>query len=414
MTALTAFEIPIISVAERDSFNRCDLQRPVHVLPTIVFAQFTGTSLWFAGNAVADDLQRHLGLVGPGVGYLTSAVQLGFIVGTVVFAALAVADRYSPSRVFLVCSLAGALSNLLVVPLADSLAVLLALRFSTGFFLAGIYPVGMKIAASWYDEGLGRALGYLVGALVLGTATPHLLRGLGTSLPWETVIYGVSVLAAVGALVMAACVPDGPHLPRGTPFDPRALSTIFRSRSYRASAFGYFGHMWELYTMWAFVPYWLAAYAATRSIEWNVSLWAFAVIAAGGAGCVLGGLLSRRYGSARVASSHLFVSGLCCLCAPLAFHAPPVLFIGFLLAWGITVVGDSPQLSALNATHAPRAYVGSALTIANAIGFSLTIASIQLVDYLLPLLGPRFIFWLLLPGPVFGLLTLRHLVATRR
>lgn len=389
------------------------MKRPGYILPTIVLSQFTGTSLWFAGNAVAPDLQLHLSLVERGIGHITSAVQLGFIAGTLLFAALALSDRFSPRRVFLACSLAGAASNLLVI-FADGLGSLLAARFVTGFFLAGIYPVGMKIAASWYEEGLGRALGYLTGALVIGTAIPHLLRGAGASLPWEGVIYAVSALAAAGGLAMAWLVPDGPHLPRGSRFDPRALAVIFRSREYRASAFGYFGHMWELYALWAFVPYWLAAYAASRSIEWNASVGAFAFIASGAAGCVLGGIASRRVGSARVAALQLTISGLCCLVAPLAFDAPPVLFLAFLLAWGVTVVGDSPQLSALNAAHAPRAWVGSALTIANAIGFSLTIVSIQLVDRLLPLLGPRYAFWLLLPGPLFGLLMLRPLVASGR
>ncbi len=369
--------------------------------------------MWFAGNAVAPDLQLHLALSERGVGHMTSAIQLGFVAGTLLFAMLALSDRFSPRRVFGVCSLAGAASNLLVT-CVDALGALLAARFVTGFFLAGIYPVGMKIAASWYADGLGRALGYLTGALVIGTAIPHLLRGIGASLPWELVIYAVSGLAAAGGLAMAWLVPDGPHLPRGSTFDRRALRFVFRSRDYRASAFGYFGHMWELYALWAFMPYWLTAYATMHSMSWNVSVGAFAFIAVGAAGCVLGGLASRRVGSARVARAQLSVSALCCLAAPLAFDATPMVFCAFLLAWGVTVVGDSPQLSALNAAHAPREWVGSALTIANAIGFSLTIVSIQLVDRLLPLLGPRYVFWLLLPGPLFGLVMLRRLVGSNR
>jgi MFS family permease len=382
---------------------------PPHILPVIVFSQFTGTSLWFAGNAVVGDLQRDWGLAEQSLGYITSSVQLGFIVGTLSFAILAVADRFSPRRVFFCCSVAGAGANLLVLLAPERLSWLLALRFTTGLFLAGIYPVGMKIAASWYEKGLGQALGFLVGALVLGTAFPHLLRSLGAELPWQQVMVAVSALAICGGLLMFRFVPDGPYLPLGLPFNPRALAIIFRSPDFRASAFGYFGHMWELYTLWAFIPIWLSAYMVQAGAEVNVSLWAFLIIGAGSIGCAGGGLISSSTGSAPVAALQLLVSGLCCVLSPLLFDAPLPLFLAFLMLWGVTVVGDSPQFSALNARNAPREYVGSALTIANSIGFLITVFSIELVNALLPLVGPRFIFWLLIPGPVFGLLALRPL-----
>jgi MFS family permease len=382
---------------------------PPHILPVIVFAQFTGTSLWFACNAVVGDLQRDWGLAEQSLGYITSSVQLGFIVGTLSFAILAVADRFSPRRVFFFCSVAGAGANLLVLLAPERLPWLLALRFTTGLFLAGIYPVGMKIAAGWYEKGLGKALGFLVGALVLGTAFPHLLRSLGAELAWQQVIAGVSALAICGGLLMYRCVPDGPYLPRGSAFNPRALAIIFRSRAFRASAFGYFGHMWELYTLWAFIPVWLVAYMAKAGANLNVSLWAFLIIGAGFIGCAGGGLISSRVGSAPVAALQLLISGLCCLLSPLLFDAPLPLFLAFLLLWGVTVVGDSPQFSALNAKNAPREYVGSALTIATSIGFLISVFSIELVNALLLVVGPQFIFWLLIPGPVFGLLALRPL-----
>jgi MFS family permease len=384
--------------------------RPSHILPVIIFSQFTGTSLWFAGNAVVLDLQRDWGLAEQAVGYITAAVQLGFISGTLVFAFLAIADRFSARRVFFTCSLAGALANIGVLVAPQDLAGLLPLRFATGFFLAGIYPVGMKIAAGWYQKGLGRALGYLVGALVVGTAFPHLIRSSGAELPWQQVMIGVSLLAAVGGVLMLVLVPDGPYLPKGSAFNPRALVIIFRSRLFRASAFGYFGHMWELYTLWAFIPIWLLAYSETSGITLNVPLWSFLVIATGFFGCAVGGVISAKVGSAKVAAIQLTVSGACCLLSPLFFGAGSILFIIFLFVWGITVVGDSPQFSALNAENAPREYVGSALTIANSIGFLITVFSIQLVNSLLPLMGPQYIFLLLVPGPLVGLWMLKPLL----
>ena len=204
------------------------LQRPARILPVIVAAQFAGVAIWFAGNAVLGDLQRQWGLADTALGYVTSAVQLGFIAGTLTFAFLAIADRYSPRLVYLACSLLGALANLAAISADGSFGALLATRFVTGFFLAGIYPVGMKIASGWYQKDLGNALGLLVGALVLGTAFPHLLKGLGQSWPWETVLLGVSALCALGGVLMYRLVPDGPYLGKGAKFHPAALASVFR------------------------------------------------------------------------------------------------------------------------------------------------------------------------------------------
>jgi MFS family permease len=380
--------------------------RSPRILPVIIISQFTGTSLWFAGNAVLGDLQRQWGLGSEALGYMTSAVQLGFVVGTLLFAFFAVSDRYSPRKVFLLCSLLGSFANLCVYLVADGLTSLLALRFATGFFLAGIYPVGMKIAAGWYERDLGNAIGFLVAALVLGTAFPHLLKAMGQAYPWEAVTITVSVTAALGGLLMWMCVPDGPHLAKGAKFNPRALAVIFRSPLFRASAFGYFGHMWELYAFWAFVPVVLAAHFAEAHAPLNVPLWAFCVIGAGSIGCAVGGLVSLRVGSARVAFAQLATSGTCCIASPFMFHAPTPVFLAFMLLWGITVVGDSPQISALNAQNAPKALIGSALTIANCIGFSITVISIQLLNQLAPHLNAAFLYLPLTIGPMFGLLAL--------
>jgi predicted MFS family arabinose efflux permease len=379
---------------------------PARILPAIVASQFAGTSLWFAGNAVLGDLQREWGLGAGALGHATSAVQLGFIAGTLVFAFFALSDRISPRRLFLACALLGALANLGVLAGDGSLGTLLACRFATGFFIAGIYPVGMKIASGWYQRDLGNALGFLVGALVLGTAFPHLLKALGQAWPWQTVIAAVSAISALGGALMYLLVPDGPHLGKGAPFDPRALKTVFRSAGFRASAFGYFGHMWELYAFWAFLPVMLAA----RGDVLNVPLWSFLVIGAGFLGCAGGGLLSLRAGSARVAFAQLGASGACCLASPFMFSAPTPVFLAFTVFWGIVVVGDSPQFSALNAANAPRELVGSALTIGNCIGFTITIFSIQLLGAALDWLPMQYLFLLLTPGPALGLLALRPLL----
>ena len=393
-----------------------DTAVPRRVLPIIVLSQFAGTSLWFAVNAVMPDLQRSWGL-GPGaLATLTSAVQLGFVAGTLVFALLMLADRFAPAKVFLACSLLGALANAAIVWLDGQFAGLVALRFAVGFLLAGIYPVGMKIAASWYRQGLGAALGVLIGALVVGTALPHGLRALagvaglpglavGGWQPWQSVVMAVSVLAAAGGVATALGVPAPPNLARGAPITPRALGLIWSDRRLRASVFGYFGHMWELYAFIVMVP----AILATRLAASAVSAGAFWAIAAGAAGCIGGGLAVRRFGSARIAHWQLATSCACCLLAPLMLVAPLPLFLAWLLVWGATVAGDSPQFSALTATNAPPAAVGSVLTFSNCIGFAISIVSIELavraaVHWPLALVLPC-----LAAGPLVGLWMLRPL-----
>jgi MFS family permease len=379
---------------------------PRRVLPTIVVAQLAGTSPWFAVNAVLPDLQHAAALPETALGALTSAVQLGFIAGTLVFAVLTIADRFSPRLVFLLCALAGALFNALGIGFAGEYSVLLMLRFATGFFLAGIYPVGMKIAAAWYARGLGGALGLLIGALVLGTAMPHGLRALGADWPWQQVMIAVSLISACGGVGLYLLVPDSPNLPRAARIKPTALAVIWRDQKVRASAFGYFGHMWELYAMWALLP----LIARTRVEPQYISAAAFWIIAAGFLGCSVGGWVALRLGSARVAAIQLAASGLCCLLAPLMLRASLPIFWTWLLIWGITVVGDSPQFSSLTALNAPRDAVGSVLTFVNSIGFAITIVSIQIfasaaVSVPLGQLLP----WLAI-GPVAGLIALRPLL----
>lgn len=384
---------------------------PRHILPVIVVAQFAGTSLWFAVNAVMPDLQRELGWAAAAVGALTSSLQFGFIVGTLVFALLAVADRFSARRVFLLCALAGAVCTVGAWAMVRQFEALMAWRFATGFFLAGIYPVGMKIAAQWYTKGLGAALGLLIGALVLGSASAHALRALGDALPWPSLMLGVAALAAFGGLLLYFGTSDAPHAhARVSTLQWRALATLWTDARVRASVLGYFGHMWELYTMWVMVPLILATRLQGTALSWV----AFAVLGAGALGCAVGGWVAQRWGSARVASVQLAISALCCLAAPWALGAGNAVFYAWLLVWGVTVAGDSPQLSTLTARNAPPQAVGSVLTLTNSMGFAISIVSILLFVSLSETTTLKALLPWLAAGPLLGLWALRPLVQAER
>ena len=382
-------------------------QTPRYVLPIIVLAQFAGTSLWFAVNAVMPDLQIQMGWPASDVGRLTSALQLGFIAGTLVFAVLAIADRFSSRRVFLMCSLAGSLCTLGALAQVDNFLALLMWRATTGFFLAGIYPVGMKIASQWFPKGLGVALGWLVGALVLGSASAHGIRSLSSQLPWSSVMLSVAGLAAAGGLMLYTLIPEPPQKSmQAKQLQWQALASLWTDWRVRSSVLGYFGHMWELYTLWVLAPLILA----TRFEGTQLSMAAFSVIGVGALGCILGGLGAKRWGSAKVATLQLGISGLCCLLAPWFMSASLEWMMVWLLIWGVTVAGDSPQFSTLTASNAPPHAVGSVLTLTNCIGFGISIVSIELftslatwhdLSTLLPWLGL---------GPLLGIWAIRPLL----
>lgn len=382
------------------------------VLIIIVTAQFCGTSLWFAGNAILPYIQAQFNLQQTALGNLTSAVQLGFITGTLLFAILTISDRFSPSKVFFACSLLGAAFNLAML-LAEGFSTMLLLRALTGFCLAGIYPVGMKISSDYFEKGLGRALGYLVGALVIGTSIPHLINYLADSLNWQAVIISTSALAAMGGVSVLLFVADGPFRKTGTSIKLGAFFKVFQSRPFRQAAFGYFGHMWELYTLWAFFPIVIQFYNSTNHAEIQTSLWSFICIAAGGIACVVGGFFSERIGSAKTAFVALFVSGICCLVSFYSFEFSPVGFIAFMLIWGMTVVADSPQFSTLVAQKAPAEITGTALTIVNSIGFAITIVSLQAMNYFIAELDFRWVFVPFAIGPIVGLFSFFRLAFTR-
>ncbi len=371
----------------------------------VVTAQLCCTSIWFAGNAVMPDLVAGAGLDARMLGPLTSAVLFGFITGTFVFAALAVSDRFPPSRVFFLSALGGAACNaLLALDVLHPQRVLL-FRFMTGFFLAGIYPVGMKIASDYYRERLDRALGLLVGALVVGTALPHWFRSLAAALPWQQVVYGTSATALAGGLAVAWWVPTGPYRQAARAFRPSALPSLFASRSFRSAAFGYFGHMWELYAFWTFVPALVRLSLSDPDPGvGTLSLLSFAIIAAGGPACVAGGLLARKTGGRRVAAGALAVSGLCCLVVPWCFgQLPEAVMVALLLLWGMAVVADSPLFSSMVAAASPPDMRGTALTLVNGIGFSITIAGVQLMNAVYGRGHDPRMFILLAIGPAAGL-----------
>ena len=339
-------------------------------------------------------------------------MQFGFIAGTLVFAIFAIADRFDPSKVFFISSALAAIANVAIIWLAKSTATLFALRFITGFFLAGIYPVGMKIAADWFERSLGKALGYLVGALVIGTAFPHLLKSNLYTLPWKEVLIVTSSFAFIGGLIIMLFVGDGPYRKPATHFQPTAIFQVFRSADFRSAAFGYFGHMWELYTFWAFVPVMLLLWSNNRQAT-NIPLWSFMIIAIGGISCVAGGYVSQKIGSARVAFCSLLCSGICCLASFSFFKLPLPLFILVMLVWGFFVIADSPQFSALVSQTAVPEYKGTALTIVTSIGFAITIGSVQLLDHVYHT-WRNAVFLLLAPGPLIGLLFLFRLAKQKQ
>ena len=379
-----------------------------HILPVIVIAQFCCTSLWFAGNAIITDLIKVFNLDASALGHLTAAVQFGFIIGTLVFAILTIADRFSPSKVFFICAVIGAFLNVLTVLPSNTIQSLFFIRLGTGFFLAGIYPVGMKIASDYFKEGLGKSLGFLVGALVLGTAFPHILNVFNQSISWKVVVYITSCIALFGGSMILFFVTDGPYKTKLEQFDFSLCYKVFKIKDFRSAAFGYFGHMWELYAFWAFIPVILQGYINFhKTIAFNVSLYSFVIISSGALSCMLSGHLSQRFSPKKIAAIALSLSCLCCLLSPLFFVInSQLLFLGFLVFWGMAVIADSPLFSTLVAQNVPNKTKGTALTIVNSVGFAITKLSIQLLNTLQDIMATRFLFLVLAIGPLLGLIVL--------
>lgn len=369
------------------------------------------SSTWFSGTAATPQIRLLWELNDVQCAWLTISVQLGFILGTFCYALFNLSDIFKARRVFFVSALLGALFNAAFAGLSQGLETAIFFRMLTGFTLAGIYPVGMKLIAQWFRSGLGWRLGILVGALTLGTAFPYLIMALGTEWEWSRLMLVASGLAIAGGLVVWLAIADGPYLNTTSRFDPRVILRIFNNRRFRLQAMGYFGHMWELYAFWALVATFLAA-GFTHTGSWlqgSISLLTFFIIGIGSLGCILGGWISRSLGEKAVASFCLGGSGILCLVSGLFFSLPDFAVGILVMLWGILVIADSPQFSALAARYCPPEYTGTALTIQNGIGFGITVISIQLISWIGQTLGWQWAFVFLAPGPIFGILAMIRL-----
>lgn len=384
----------------------------------IALAQLLGTSLWFSANGAMRDLQAVWQLNAAGIGWLTNAVQAGFIAGTLISATTGLADRMSASKVFAVCGVAGALLNALFALCSSGLASAIVFRFGVGVALAGIYPLGMKLLVTWDPRRAAQTLALLVAMLTLGTASVHAIRALFPGVPWQAVVLASSGLAVIGAALVLA-LGEGPHarrLGKRRAGLSAGIGEVIRISEFRAAALGYFGHMWELYAFWTLTPLLVQrAFAHDVSAPASastVAMWSFLIIAVGAVGCVLGGKLSQSAGSARTAALALTVSGFLCAIYPLSSSLGTAGQLALLLAWGISVIADSPQFSALSVKACPADRIGGALTLQNSFGFFLSACSILWSTSAYHSLDAR-VAWLLLPGPVIGLIAMTPLLRKR-
>ncbi len=362
--------------------------------------------LWFSASAVVPELQAVWELTDSGAAWLTMSVQLGFVTGAVLSAVLTLSDVWDPRRLISASALLGAGSTAASALWPDGATLAIPLRFVTGVALAGVYPPGMKVVTGWFREGRGMAIGVMIGALAIGSAAPHLLRPLGGSGEWRSVLYLAAALAVVAALLARAGLRPGPYQAPAAPFDPRAVRRILEDPPTMLANGGYFGHMWELYAVWTWVPAFVAASfaidASPRTTPEAASYLSFGMIAAGGLGAGVAGALADRIGRSMVTIASMVVSGACCLLAGLVFGASPVLVAALCFVWGFAVIADSAQFSASVSELAEPEYVGTALTLQTAIGFLLTIATIRLIPIWVDAWGWEWAFAPLAIGPALG------------
>ncbi len=388
------------------------------MLALLSVAELLGMSVWFAASAVAPQLRSEWGLSVSEAGWLTTTVQLGFVVGTVVAALLNLADVIPSRRYFAVSALLAGLANAALLT-AGSFGVALGLRFATGFFLAGVYPPGMKMAATWFRANRGLAIGAVVGALTVGKAFPYLVNAIGGA-GIGFVIWSTTASTGLAALLVAVAYRDGPHAFERRPFSWGLVGSVLRDREWRLATGGYLGHMWELYAFWTWIVAFLAASSAARAgVPWAgeystaVKLIAFVAIAIGGPACVWGGWVADRIGRERLTMRALSASGTCALLAGLLFGSSFLLLVPLALVWGYFVIADSAQFSALVTEVSPSHAVGTALTIQVAVGFLLTMVTIQIVPAIADVAGWRWAFPVLAAGPAFGIGAMRRLMRVR-
>jgi MFS family permease len=380
------------------------VSRKYRALALVAVAELLAMSLWFSATAAAPELAAEWGLSDTEEAWLTIAVQLGFVAGALTSSVFTLADVIQPRRLFAGSAVVGAAATAAMAGVVDSGPPAIELRFLTGVALAGVYPPGMKILAGWFERGRGFAIGVLVGALTVGSALPHLLRAIGGIGQPRAVLYGAAALATVGSALVLLVEP-GPHQAPTAPFDPGAIPRMLRDRPTMLANGGYFGHMWELYAVWTWIPAYLAASLAADGGSHSVNLaalLAFGTIAAGGVGAVLAGYGADRYGRTTVSGLSMVASGLACVGAGLAFGRSLAVLVPFLLCWGVVVVADSAQFSAAVSEVAEQSYVGTALTLQTAVGFLLTTVSIQLVPMFADAVGWQWAFAPLAVGPMLG------------